>query len=306
MRSLSIFVRFLVIGVLAALAVFFVGREGLLLYTATQLNNHISELSVLSKNPAMYQESCKTAFKTTSANETLKGFQLRFTDDTHYRTEAVCEFHEKEPILIKQGVLPSMVRKTAGYSGLFFGANGAPTVLRVEVFGRTAAVGSEGATQLPASTTELVSPATSCTGFGFSCCEEKSQIPEGMSVGDKALDCPGRCFARCKSRPVVLSFRSDPPMDTSSRTLVLSPDTQGQNLVTFAYVVSDPDGKVTNVAIDFGDGQSQAFTATEARVEHTYSCNSPGSCRYEATVSVMDNEGNASPQGAGDKITVAL
>lgn len=299
MRSLSIFFRIIFFGVLAVAGSFLIGRELLLLYTSVSLGNQVNTIKLYSKNSGPYLSACLTEFPDLKTSDGLEGFQLRFIDATHYVVESVCKFHESEPIQIHMGTLPSFATRKVGTSGLFFDPSNAPSKFGVEVLGRetTIAIGSVG---------EPVEPATSCAGFGYQCCDSVLQMSSGDDVGTKALDCPGRCFAICKSRPIVLSFRTDPQLSqTRVATLPNSGDLAGD--VTFTYVVSDPDGKVASTVLDFGDGQSQTLTDTTGATTHTYAC--PGTathCSFTAKLTVTDNENNSSPDVAGGKLQIRM
>jgi hypothetical protein len=297
------FFRIIVFGLLSIAGAFLVGRELLLLYTSVTLTNQVNTVKLYSKNPTIYEQACLAKFPDITGGEALDGFQLRFLDETNYVIEAVCKFHDNEPIVIRAGGLPQFAKHMAGSSGLFFDPSNAPSKFAIDVFGRSSsvAIGSVG---------DTMEPATSCTGWGYQCCDAQTQVALGVNVGNKAIDCPGRCVSICKSRPVVLSFAVDPQM-TPERVTTLARVGNQPLQATFTYVVSDPDGSVTSVLLDFGDGQSQKFTdsqtVTQNVAAHNYAC--PGTqlhCSFTATLTVTDNEGYVSPDTPGAKILVKL
>src|SRR3989339_1277270 len=96
-------------------------------------------------------------------------------------------------------------------------------------------------------------PENSCSGWGYQCCDEITQVPGGVLVAGVANDCRNSCYSACTSRPLVLSFRSDPQQESGATAVNLTADNAE---LAFAAVVSAPGAALQKVVIEFGDGSN--------------------------------------------------
>src|SRR5258708_13732924 len=117
------------------------------------------------------------------------------------------------------------------------------------------------------------------------CCQSETQQGVGM-VNDQVNDCPRSCYSSCQSRPVALSFTSDPFFDQTTRTVSI----QKGEPIAFSFVVSAPQKLVPTITVEYGDGQHDTTTEFTGQVSHTYACQS-ASCTFVSTLMIQDVAG---------------
>lgn len=276
-------------GLLAVLAGLFVGfRELWLIYAEQQL---IDGLNTLSKGGSTRRTgpSCPVGG--------VEGVQVRFVSGTEYVYEWRCA-ESSTTIEQKKGTLPRFVQKAPGSAGVIAkdpDVDG--SAIRLTLWGRTKTVlyGS-------ADPETWQSPASVCSGFGFVCCNPLEEAGAGGAPPAPATDCPNECFRSCRQRPLILGFRTDPPIELTSRVVELrgsSPE------VLFSYVVQDLDDKIQQVTIDFGDGSAKSSSKDADSIQHRYVCSSPP-CQFTATLRATDSMGNESVASGISRIEVMV
>lgn len=230
------------------------------------------------------------------------------------------------------------MKKGLGDSGL----NSSPTKKTVvlEVFGRSAAVSQseEGGTtvvwaQKPISVSAN-GPIAHCEAYGTVCCVENEEQGMGDQVRG-SIDCPKTCFSQCFSRPVILAFNSSPFYDYETRVLSVKRNQE----VEFSYVISETQKdffadarlkeqsdplvitlslvkqlfdrkqteadkeKLTQVQVDFGDGELATSVKEKDTVSHTYQC-AREICRFTAALSAKNRYGAQTQVGYLSTITI--
>ncbi len=288
----AIFSYLLIIVVLGGIG-FLLLREGMLIWAGAQLENDLTTVQRISAGDTSYVSRCRERGIGTGSNA-VKAAQLRFTDAQRYVVEVVCEGFSLSPILVDQGTLPFAVEKAAGNTGFIWEQKTAEIrgATKLVLWGRmrtlTPAVTGLSPKAADAAAT-AVGPESSCSGYGYSCCNADTQAGTGGQYG-AVSDCPQSCYARCERRPVILSFNTDPFMDADTRTVSV---TAGQT-VTFTWVAEMP--TATGAAeIAFGDGTSETLSATAEETQHQYTCGQ-AQCRYTATITVTDAAGRTSAE----------
>ena len=288
-RSLIGFLRTLLVIALVVGGVFLAGREILLFSAEQQL---LGDLNTAAK-PSMigkYGGGCAAAGG-------ASGAQLRFLSSVEYSSDVRCQ-DGSTSVSIQTASLPMWVMKLPGSAGLI---KNDPTVegsnIRLQSFGRTRVI------RVGSSASEVqVSPRAECAGYGHMCCNPKEAVSTSKDPSSPALDCPTECFLACNQRPQVLTFRSEPAMKQETRTVELSISEQP---ISFSYLVTDVDGSIQSVRVDFGDGTSQEMKKDRDVVNHTYAC-ATGNCTYTARVVAIDNATTESYPATISTIKVVL
>ncbi|MEK7458155.1 MAG: hypothetical protein AAB612_01560 [Patescibacteria group bacterium] len=311
MRVLLLLAKFLVgLGLLVGV-VFLISREGLLLWGQYTIQRDADRLRASAVNAKEYTTSCENTFPGIDSGNALSGLQIRFVDDHTYQVELVCAQHEQDPILLRTVSLPMFVTRMPGSSGLFFGV-GKPihTTMELGLWGRRyrITVGDTAALQKSTqqSTTRMQYPESNCAGWGYHCCDVVTQVPDGLPVAGVAQDCRNSCYSVCKSRPLVLSFRSDPQQKTGvqgEQTVNLTAD---NSILAFAAIVSAPDAALQKVVIDFGDGSNEEFTKDQITTTHTYTCTTSAVCSFSAKIIAFDIDGLQSPDLPTNTIKIVV
>jgi hypothetical protein len=230
----------------------------------------------------------------------IRRLQLRFTSPTAYVAEVICDQFPTDPILVKRGKLPLFVNKTPGYSGIIWGVE--PSGIELELWGRYRTIGvidhetRSSALFKP----HQLQPETSCSGYSQICCQSETQQGLG-EVNSQVNDCPQSCFSACRSRPVVLSFTTDPFFEQSTRTLTLA---RGET-VTFSFVTSSTEKLPPMVTIEFGDGQQESVNTFSGQISHVYECQSV-QCSYTATIAAQDQNAVVSAVTPLTKMTILI
>lgn len=295
---ISAFLFFLVITV----GGFFILREALLYWGSNNIKNSLRELS-LAQNRGSYGSQCSALGASTVTGEQLVSYQLRFISSTEYLVEAVCEGFAFDPILIAQGSLPQFVTKVPGTSGFLMSFE--QTGIELEVFaqeitqmsnttgfdfaflGKKRTMVAEHGVIIKDATLNYASsgPVTVCSGYGYKCCNEITHF----GIGDRIIglpDCQESCYSACATRPVLLSFNTNPLIDPRTRTVTIISGTP----VEFTFVADRGDATTLNGILDYGDGVKASISGLAGQISHTYECMS-SSCEYLASVTLEDNWG---------------
>ncbi len=317
MRIIKLLFSAIIIFLIITVVGFFIARESLLFWGSSKIKKSVSTLTI-SKNRDSFISQCKQLGSTFVNGEDIVTYRLRFLSSKEYLLEAVCSQFSYDPILIEQVDLPNFVTKVPGTSGFLLGSR--PNGIEIQVFAEEISKISEaikidlsGLLRKQVLIVEDGSisnngderfigggPVTSCNGYGYECCQDVSQT----GVGDKItglVDCEKSCFASCATRPVVLSFNSNPLFDPKLRSLEIT------NGATVEYTYVADAGKATTVGgvLDFGDGKKLPISGLAGQSSHTYSCTKP-SCEYTVRLVLEDNWGVESAETNISKIKIIV
>jgi hypothetical protein len=261
---------------------FFAIREGLLIWGVAKVRTSLNQLKSIDRNRQTYLGECRKQGAELNEN-TISRLQLRFLNNHEYVLEVICAQFQLTPIQISEMTLPPFVTKVAGSAGVIWGDEQSGVVL--QVWGRKRAVLVEQRELLYETPEESLNfsygPTTTCEGYGFQCCQEETSQGAGDQFSGVS-DCPRSCYSACSSRPIVLSFTSDPFMDPETRTARI----KNGETVSFNYVV-DSQNPLTEVRLVYGDGQTEFLPDKEGNFTHTYAC-STSSCQYEVFLTATD------------------
>ncbi len=284
MRILKFFLKSILIIVITAALAFLLAREVLLFLGVNQLRSSLSTLRRAELDRDHFSV-CHEKGLEPVRGESYAFLQLRFISAQTYVLEIVCNRYNSDSVVIKEESLPAFVHKTVGDSGLIWGEE--LSGVKLEVFGRQAAVGVENKKIITLSSNEDlgINPETTCAGFGFKCCQLESEVGQGRQLV-RVTDCSLSCYESCQSRPVVLSLMTKPAGNRSDEPLEIR---HGET-VTFYYVLADNKMENLAVTLDFGDGQQQTFSQREMTVEHTYQCANPV-CHYQFKLTAENEAG---------------
>jgi hypothetical protein len=302
MRVLRFFLTSLVMLAIVAGLGFLVTREALLFWGMSTLRSSVSRMRTASVNLEPYVRDCQKRGGSDLSESIIERIQTKFTSSSEFQVEIICRQFFLDPIIVETKMLPPFVMKAAGSSGLVWDA--ASTSVTLEVWGRQRSLILE--ENQPTYTNQTPStplgsgPVAACQGYGFSCCSLETAQGEGDQI-TAANDCPKSCFSSCVSRPIVLSFSSDPFYDPENRQLAI----KASESVVFSYVLDFGGQPMGTVTIDFGDGKSESFTESDGTVNHEYSC-AQAQCQYLARVKAEDPRGITSADSAVTKITVVV
>lgn len=332
MRILKALLVSLLVLLICLLVLVYGMREVLVLGSVWTIQNRYSQL-VSAVGGGEYSADCSRLGEMTG--EQLP--RLRFTSSTEYVSEIVCGGLEESAIAVGKHKLWPLVKKSFGDSGLSGVPNEKTVVL--EVFGRLAAVrqNSNGETSLVWSQKPIAvsanGPTAHCAAYGATCCVDG----EEQGIGDQVrgtLDCPKTCFTRCHSRPVILAFNSSPFYDYETRVLTVKRNQE----IEFSYVISETqkdffaDARLkeqsdpivimlslvrqlfeqrtdtnkevlTQVMVDFGDGETAVSSREKDTVTHTYQC-AREVCRFTAALSAKNKYGAQTQVGYLSTITI--
>lgn len=287
MRIIKFLFSGFVVTAIVALVAFFIARESLLVWALADLKTSISVLRQIEKNPRAYALECRQK-GTTVETDVIDKLQLRFISPTEYVLEVVCTQFSLDPIILQTKQLPQFVTKLPGNTGLIWGDS--PSAIGISVLGRSRAIIIEQKEVLYSPIDENfsygVGPISSCRAYGFYCCNQDTQLGKGDQYNGVS-DCPLSCYSQCLTRPIVLSFTSDPYMDINTRI------TQAKTgeMVTFSYVVNANSSLDDyQVILETGDGNSYNAKKESGIFEHRYDCQA-GKCSYEALLKVVNSDG---------------
>lgn len=280
MRVIKFFFRSVVILTMVGAVVGLGAREILLSLGVSQIKSSLSSMRKANAQRS-YLEACRQK----GSGSPTSTIQLRFISDTEYLYEVVCGQFSLDPIVIETKNLPFLVQKKPGSSGIIWGNN--LSGITLEIFGRSKSIWVESEDIFQSS--EMVElgfgPISSCSGYGFNCCQIASQAGTGEQL-QGVNDCPRSCFSACMSRPVLLSLSSQPFADRNTRILTV----KSGELVDFSYVVDKGEAESIQVTLEYGDGEKDLFTQTNDQSNHSYLCQTVR-CEYLLKLSVVDNNG---------------
>ncbi len=283
-------IKFLLISTLIMTIVggvgFLILREAMLIWGMSHLRTSVGKMRNISVNVAPYVKECQKRGETDLSQNVIDRIQLRFTTNRDYQLEVVCRQFQLDPMVVDAYSLPPLLTKAAGTSGLIW--NQPLSSITLSIWGRQRSLILEETdvsyTNDTPNTPLGSGPVTSCQGYGFSCCQQEST----QGVGDLitvAADCPKTCYASCVSRPIVLSFSSEPFFDPKTRSLTVD----SGELVTFSYVVDMGAAKTGTMTLDYGDGTSDQLTELVHTLDHQYVCQR-GNCQFTAKLSATDSQ----------------
>lgn len=290
---------FLVLLILG-IAIFIGLREYYLFIAKEIIKNDLTKLANTANTPQIFQLCLGQAGALVDSQQEIVKLQLRFINDRDYNLESVCAGFEFSPELIDSGSLPAGVRKKPGSSGLVL-ASGAwqlglqylpekltslplPKWLLNWLKTRTVFIFVENKRQVDTLTQapDLETPTTNCVGYGYSCCDQVTQM--GLGESRPATDCVDSCFSSCAQRPTILSFSVlGGQFDQYARTLHVK---SGEK-VDFFYQVADFGVAPINAEIKFGDGKIWQDQSDQDSTSHTYTCD-VSECVYQATLTLTD------------------
>jgi len=278
----SLFISLLLISLVLG-AIFLVGREAWLILAVSQVKGAVKALTEAERNAAIYYYKCRE-LGGSEAESFPSSYQLRFVDRAKYRLEVICQQFPTQPIVLGERQLPLFVRSSVGSSGLLLET--LESRLNIELFGRKAAivVRDKKITRESWQAELGQVPTTTCSGFGYSCCQTETSVGVGAAI-NAASDCPRTCFATCQSRPIVLSFTSQPFYDSATRSVTIA---KGEEMI-FSYVLDAGATGLQTGTLNFGDGQSTLVTSEQGTTSHKFNC-SQSSCQYSVTLSATDNK----------------
>lgn len=269
---------------------FLIGREVLLALGVTRLRESLTAARALRLAPGLVASQCEISALSDIAQATVEQVQLTFTSDTEFQLEIVCRAALRDPVVVSTFKLPPLVKKVPGTSGLIWDKG--TTGVTLEVWGRRRSLILEANAPmvingyLPAGIG--TGPMASCSGYGYTCCPTDSSVGNGLQTS-LVNDCPRTCFSQCLSRPVILSFNSQPFYDLETRIISV---TSGES-VTFNYVTDPGAGQTGQVKLDFGDGTQDVSSEATGSLTHTYTC-AEASCEYSVQLTVRDDRGTES------------
>lgn len=318
MRVLRFIFTAFILFCVVIVAGFFLSREVLLFWGTSKIRNSLRTLSLALQNGS-YTQQCLQLGSTPLATEPLVTYQLRFLSSSEFVSEAVCAGFPYEPIRIAQDKLPEFVTKVPGSSGFFVERNTQSgiqlTVFEEEIDAISEAIDfeldmlrrnkpliAEGGVLIkdPQQTYVGTGPTTQCEGYGYECCDTVAQF----GVGDRITgltDCEKTCFAQCASRPLVLSFNTNPIMNPNVRTVTVETGTT----VEFTYVADAGEADSVTGILDFGDGDKTPVSGLASQTSHTYEC-PRARCSYTAKLTLTDNWGVNSAELGISQVTIVV
>lgn len=265
MRVLKFLVSsLLVVGVICVLAAL-ATREALLASSVSQMKDALRLLKSVEEK-GEYASNCLGLGAVPDENGRVYTGQLRFTSDTEYVLEVICNQFWLNPIQVKADQLKPLVKKLPGQAGIIWGDS--LSGITLSIMGRSSQIfvlEREIVTAAADSydfVNESVGPVASCSGYGYGCCLDDSQQGSGTQL-EGVTDCPKSCFSQCQERPVVLSFHTQPFYDTATRTLTIA----NGDSVSFSYVVSDTQtDKLAKPGTSFSETTDETGATVDAQV----------------------------------------
>ncbi len=303
MRVLVLFFKYSVAIVLGLVVLAAIVREGLLFWGSQQVRAAENKMELIAgaRFKSEYDQQCKDKGVGRPGMK-VRAVELRFTSDTQYQIDVVCEFFANDPIVVQEYTLPMFVKKAKGQAGFVWDPEQISGVT-LEVYGRQTSLVLEGgkfSAHQGAFDFTGIQPSSTCGGFGFACCPAETQIGDGDNFS-QVSDCPNECFSTCLARPVVLRFMSDPNPDLKTRSVTVAKGAP----ITF-YFITDPGyTKQATTRIEFGDSEFQEFNTAEANYTHQYQC-ALAECRYQAQLIVTDHAGNTNAKTTVSTIDVVV
>lgn len=302
MRILRLLLISLIIAAILGGGGFLVVREVLLTKAVFDLENAAVELVKPAIRQKMWQQ-CKPFSLPEAQIFEVKSVEVAFINDRQYQLQVICDQYQSQPVVMRTYTLPSMVTKQAGTAGLV-ASEDLPSSVTVQLWGRYRTVTLENQKvrsyfgQAPL--TSVLSPTTSCSGYGYQCCQASSELGKGQ-LAPGVIDCPQTCYSSCSVRPVVLSFNTQPFFELPDRSLTI---TSGET-VTFSYVVESNGMPLRDVTIIFGDGQKEVLSSESDSLTHTYVCQQ-SECQYLAKVIATDRDAVTSPNNSISEVKIKV
>ncbi|MEX0896403.1 MAG: hypothetical protein WDZ94_05750 [Patescibacteria group bacterium] len=316
MRILKSFFFLTILSILLLSSVYLVAREYFLYEGVRQFRQAVFDLE-RSKIGGQFADHCFERSAGTIDGEIVE-YYIRFTSDTDYVLEAYCSEFAFDPQQIDQGELSAFVSKLPGSSGILFGEE--PSYVQLAVFeqeiqeietmtgwdlgvlhrSRTIGVSEYRLQEFTVVPDYTLGPATSCTGFGYKCCDRDTQLGEGELLVE-GTDCDGGCYMGCVDRPTIVAVTPNPFFEPDNREILV----RSGNFVDFAYVARGGGNPLSEVSIDYGDGSSDSLSDETGVFSHAYQCQAE-SCRYTATITAQDSAGNDSAMTLVSRIDVVV
>lgn len=282
---------------LSVFVLFAVAQEILMFWGVTSVQSAATTMK-----KANTADVCQTYLNQYSTEGIVVGYQLRFNSDTEFVTEAFCKPFNSNIKELKTHTLPPFISKIPGSSGLMYGTESSSVGLQafenvysfleeevgisVRFLQKKRFITAKNEVLISESKVTNVgqTPATSCEGFGYVCCNSVTELGDGAQITN-TTNCERSCFNRCLRRPSILSFMSDPFPDLETRTVAVTAGVP----VEFQYL-SDVQG---TAALDFGDGESATSVGTSGSAQHVYTCRQR-TCEYTATLTITDGNNRTS------------
>lgn len=302
MRVVSLFLKYTIGIIIFGIVVAVVGREILLFIGTQQVKRAINRAELVSRSNVVYEDMCREK-SSGAGGRGIKHVQVRFTSDTEYQIEVICNVFSNDPIVVESFTLFPQVKKAPGESGIIWDTENT-SGLALEVYGRQTTLVVEGGKvhiKQGHALIEGLQPASTCNGFGYSCCTPETEVGEG-DLFSAVTDCAQQCYPVCVPRPSVLRFTSDPNPTLDTRTATINRN----DPVTFYFVTDPGQAGQAVTTIDFGDGQLQEFAEKDANITHTYACAQAAPCQYKATVNMLDPNGQINLPTAISTITIVV
>lgn len=265
------------------------------------ISSSLKQLGTISRNSGVYATECRKKGIVELDESSIKTIQLRFTSDTDYQIEVICNQFSLDPIIVEERTLPYLVSKSVGYSGVVWGED--LSGVAIQALGKVKSVYIEGLNVYVGNLADVegsIGPLTSCEGNGFSCCTVETSIGIGDNV-TSVSDCPQTCFESCQRRPVILSVSTQPFFDLKTRVLTINKSEQ----VIIGYVTDFADSKELDIKIDFGDGEEIHLSEYSGDVTHQYNCNQT-SCSYDLQVTAINEKGIEAARTAITRVKVIV
>lgn len=288
------------------------------------LKKDLFELNRLSS-----EKNCEEEYGFVMAEGEQMYRQLRFIDSRTYMLELICPGFPDHPLVQREKMLDSFISKSPGSSGILQRQDVEASFVGLVVFqelvkglpekiepylswiSRGELVGLQAGTvatkplvkdpTLTAATVFGIGPTSTCEGYGFTCCDGQREYGMGDSIAD-VPSCPTSCYARCLSRPLVVSWRSSPIPDWETNVLELPSGGSAE----FYYVLEDSsESGPWTAQIQFGDGQQTSTTGKKGMVSHAYLCET-GTCDYTASVIVENAQGARSAETDISKVKIRV
>lgn len=292
MRVLRYFIQYTVLIAFLLIAAGLIARESILFYSIQQLQASINKMDTISRRLEDYDLDCRGIGGPGTQAEHV---HLRFLDSRRYALEVSCLYFPDQPIEIQSFSFLPYARKMPGKSGIIWNP-ATQASLTVEVFDRrTTVLLNEEIIKIKQGVHNVEGgnmPVTSCTGYGYACCDEVTSVGEGESIfGTQVSDCQQSCYEVCSARPTVLQLTSDPSADLSTNTVTVSSGSE----ITFYYTIDPANNLPVDRVIDFGDGAVAPLDSDQSTTSHVYSC-PQSECRYTVSIRVTDSKGVQSAQ----------
>lgn len=299
MRVLRTILTTFFILALLGVGALFLARSALLWWGSYSLVQSTKSLQFTGKGP-QYLKQCQREVGSDINVAITPEPQIRFTSDTEYLAEILCDGFSSDPIIVERYTLPIFVSKVPGSSGIKLGAEKSGVTLTVfakELAFLKSLIGflpdfltiekqvilENGVISMRSKETELGdSPVATCAGYGFYCCNAQTELGVGEKL-EGATGCSESCFSTCTRRPILLSFNTQPILDPRTRTVSVPADLT----ITWSYVADAGQDPSLTAWIDFGDGEHAELQGESGTTTHAYTC-SRSECRYEVAISLTD------------------